>query len=184
MRPRRCSSSMVRRSDSSKSLASPSLPRRYRGLRSRRVKIVAGKGAAGQAGVDGMKDFDGSAAAPQQQGAPADCSLSASDTQLGGRWTGMSGCGSLGGNGGVAVKGVNGTPGVAGTPNMNVEPPNVNQVPTATRDRAAVATARATRAVPASARAAVQEAWAGCPLYQLFDQVVFQYWNGPNSEGG
>ncbi len=79
----------------------------------RNVKITAGKGADGKAGVDGAKGQDGQPAEAQQQGANATCLASA---RLGGAWGAASACGSRGGPGGDGKQGMNGTGGVQGAP--------------------------------------------------------------------
>jgi hypothetical protein len=84
------------------------------------VKVVAGKGGAGVAGVDGAKGDDGLSVDPQQQGGlNASCSAL---SRPGGTWPTQSACGSLGGPGGDGKRESDGTAGSAGNPRTNVTP--------------------------------------------------------------
>jgi hypothetical protein len=91
----------------------------------RRVRVVAGKGAAGQASADGAKGDDGQAASGGQRGSDGVCPAGVA-SQNGGSWGGPSLCGSRGGNGGLATQGLAGSAGLAGIPQTNVDPPNVD----------------------------------------------------------
>jgi hypothetical protein len=92
----------------------------------RRVKIVAGKGAKGTAGVDGTTGQAGPPVTASQKGAAASCGVGAPGSQLGGSWPNASSCNSKGGNGGPANKGADGYPGLAGDPRSGVTPPDVD----------------------------------------------------------
>jgi hypothetical protein len=91
----------------------------------RRLKILSGKGAIGQAGIDGAKGDDAPPATVQQQGIPAACPGPVA-TQPGGLWQTPSECGSLGGPGGDAKRSLQGSPGTAGIPQANVTPPDID----------------------------------------------------------
>jgi hypothetical protein len=91
----------------------------------RRVNVTAGKGAVGADGVAGEAGAAGPSAAERQQGGRASCENPPSPLS-GGSWDAESVCGSRGGNGGIAQRGIDGSPGFAGDPRENVTPPNVN----------------------------------------------------------
>jgi hypothetical protein len=90
----------------------------------RETKVVAGKGAAGQAGVDGVKGVDGPAAGNGQKGSDAFCPGGVT-LQPGGAWGSNSSCNSHGGTGGPSQN-ADGFAGSAGDPRANVTPANVN----------------------------------------------------------
>jgi hypothetical protein len=90
----------------------------------RRVWLVGGRGAFGQAGVDGAKGDDGQMVAQGQLGTNAACP--GVSIQNGGFWGAANSCNSRGGSGGTAFQGGTGTSGSTGTPDMNVDPPNIN----------------------------------------------------------
>jgi hypothetical protein len=85
-----------------------------------RVKIVAGKGAAGADGVAGAKGADGDLSVGAQKGLDAACGIGALDDQAGGKWPTETACGSRGGAGGPAQKGSDGGPGFPGNPRTNL----------------------------------------------------------------
>ncbi|MBK7578930.1 MAG: hypothetical protein IPI67_01880 [Myxococcales bacterium] len=95
-----------------------------KGVAFKNVSLTAGDGKAGNAGSDGTQGPDGDNAAAAQNGAAATCT-SAPGTQDGGKWSGASTCGSKGGNGGLANKGLAGEDGAAGLPQTSVTPPNI-----------------------------------------------------------
>ena len=90
----------------------------------RRVRLVAGIGAAGQAGADGAKGDDGLAVDVGQRGGKASCPGLV--LLAGGSWSSASSCGSRGGPGGAAYQGANGGNGIAGTPNTHVDPAGID----------------------------------------------------------
>ncbi len=85
----------------------------------RRVKLTAGKGAAGAVGTNGAKGADGTVVGATQPGKPADCT-SPPASQTGGGWPGPSACGSQGGLGGTAAVNANGDAGKQGSPTTNL----------------------------------------------------------------
>lgn len=80
-----------------------------------RVRIMVGSGADGQAGTAGSDGMPSLPAGPAQAGTGATCP-GVSSGQLGGAWPEPNACGSLGGNGGTASRGLAGSPGFAGIP--------------------------------------------------------------------
>jgi hypothetical protein len=92
----------------------------------RRVKIVAGKGGAGAAGIDGTTGEAAPTVTASQKGVAASCGVGAPGSQLGGSWPNASGCNSKGGNGGPGNKGAIGYAGLAGEPRTGVTPPDVD----------------------------------------------------------
>jgi hypothetical protein len=90
----------------------------------RRIRLVSGKGAPGQAGGDGVKGDDGLPNGIGQLGSNASCP--GPPLQAGGYWGSASGCSSRGGNGGTANQGANGGNGIAGTPDTSVDPADID----------------------------------------------------------
>ena len=88
----------------------------------RRVKLVAGNGAAGSDGQNGERGQDGATAGPAQGGTGASCGDAAPPDQDGGLWSSPSRCSSIGGRGGAAYKNGDGAPGASGDPRTNVTP--------------------------------------------------------------
>jgi hypothetical protein len=91
----------------------------------RRVRIVAGTGAAGANGMNGGAGTNGAIAGAQQRGLAATCAANAGFSQSGGGWPAQSACGSRGGVGGTASTS-SALPGATGTPQDGVNPPGVN----------------------------------------------------------
>ncbi|MEZ4230869.1 MAG: hypothetical protein R3B89_16965 [Polyangiaceae bacterium] len=91
------------------------------GVLFKRVTFIAGKGADGEPGTDGLAGDPGPAPSDGQRGTAGTCS-SPADVQLGGFWSNPSSCGAKGGAGGTARKGEVGEVGRAGTPNTHVTP--------------------------------------------------------------
>lgn len=92
----------------------------------RGVRIVAGKGGAGPPGASGSKGDDGYMVTATQRGIDAACGGGVPNSQAGGTWPDATTCGSLGGSGGQASKGLNGGLGIGGAPTTNVDPPGVD----------------------------------------------------------
>jgi hypothetical protein len=88
-------------------------------------EIKAGDGKDGDPGANGTKGEDGEGFTTAQQGTNATCT-NPPNSNPGGMWTGVSACGSKGGQGGDGSKDGMGLAGQPGIPDTDVTPPSLN----------------------------------------------------------